>query len=279
MVDDGSNDETPALLKNYAKMDSRFRLFSLEKNGGVGHARNHALRQASGEWIASLDADDWYLPERLEKLLSAARALKADAVIENLRIFDHATEKICAETAFGKKKEPALLTSLQLFKKDTPFSRYAIGYARPFIKASFLKESCLYYDERFCLGEDFVFLAEAVLKGAKFFILPFSSYVHVRRLSPSQGSVSPFSHSSDDHEQIVLASRILCARYENVSFLTRLAMKKRLYLFGLLVQARALKTLWVSRKRLSFFRLFLLRPDVLLFSSISLFLKWAWRFL
>jgi glycosyltransferase involved in cell wall biosynthesis len=61
--DDGSTDGTADIVKSYH--DSRLR-YLYHKNGGQGFARNAGIREASGEFIAFLDADDYYLPAKVE---------------------------------------------------------------------------------------------------------------------------------------------------------------------------------------------------------------------
>ncbi len=63
-VDDGSSDDTSAILAEYARRDSRVRTFSI-KHGGVIAAANAGIEAASGQYIARMDADDEALPERL----------------------------------------------------------------------------------------------------------------------------------------------------------------------------------------------------------------------
>jgi hypothetical protein len=84
VCDDGSTDDLDAALAPY-----RDKIVLLRKeNGGEGSAKNAAARAASGEFLAVLDADDAYLPERLEALAQLAVArpdldiLCTDAVLE-----------------------------------------------------------------------------------------------------------------------------------------------------------------------------------------------------
>ncbi len=69
VVDDGSTDNSPAVA---AKFGGAIRFFTTP-NGGANAARNEILRQARGEWIQYLDADDYLLPEKTAAQLADAR--------------------------------------------------------------------------------------------------------------------------------------------------------------------------------------------------------------
>lgn len=69
IVDDCSTDETFSILSNFSSQDARIKVFKLDTNSGAGVARNFAIQQASGNYIAFLDADDLWKPEKLEKQL------------------------------------------------------------------------------------------------------------------------------------------------------------------------------------------------------------------
>ena len=67
IINDGSKDATPAILDEYAKLDTRIRVFHTE-NGGPSRARNLGLDNAIGDWIIFVDADDWVDKDILTKL-------------------------------------------------------------------------------------------------------------------------------------------------------------------------------------------------------------------
>ncbi|MBB1163326.1 glycosyltransferase [Aquariibacter albus] len=75
-VDDGSTDDTAERLAAWAARDPRVRLLR-QRNRGVAAARNRALREACGEFIAPLDADDLWAPAKLERLVARLRAAPA----------------------------------------------------------------------------------------------------------------------------------------------------------------------------------------------------------
>ena len=66
IVDDCSSDDTEEIVKPFLK-DARIHYIENEKNSGAAVSRNRALREARGRWIAFLDSDDLWLPEKLEK--------------------------------------------------------------------------------------------------------------------------------------------------------------------------------------------------------------------
>ena len=67
-VDDCSTDESVEIVRSFG--DERIRIFSMKKNGGAALARNKAIDEANGRWIAFLDSDDLWIPEKLETQIS-----------------------------------------------------------------------------------------------------------------------------------------------------------------------------------------------------------------
>ena len=72
-VDDGSQDDSLAILDAYARADARVRVQRQPANGGVAAARNAGIAAARGDFIAFLDADDWWHPAKLERQLAGMR--------------------------------------------------------------------------------------------------------------------------------------------------------------------------------------------------------------
>ncbi len=69
VVDDCSTDNTDEVVQSFLS-DSRVRYFKNDKNSGAAVSRNRALREARGKWVAFLDSDDLWLPEKIEKQVS-----------------------------------------------------------------------------------------------------------------------------------------------------------------------------------------------------------------
>ena len=80
VVDDGSRDNTLALLHQMAARDPRVEVVRQE-NQGVSEARNTALRRCRGEYVRFVDSDDWLPPDSIRKMVEKAQATGCDLVI------------------------------------------------------------------------------------------------------------------------------------------------------------------------------------------------------
>lgn len=97
--DDRSTDDSAAIVGQYR--DSRIRYFLSPEETPLGQARERAIRQATGDWLAFLDQDDVWLPSKLERQMALrqegvgiiyGRALLFDTRRRNLRDYDYAHE-------------------------------------------------------------------------------------------------------------------------------------------------------------------------------------------
>jgi glycosyltransferase involved in cell wall biosynthesis len=79
VVDDGSTDQTPQILADFAGRDERIRV--VRQHGGVSRARNRGCREARGRYLACLDADDAALPDRLARQVAFLDANPEAAVV------------------------------------------------------------------------------------------------------------------------------------------------------------------------------------------------------
>lgn len=100
VVDDGSTDATPDIIREYAEKDARIRpiLFAENTVGGVATAANAGLDAARGDFIGFADGDDLYEPTMFETLHDAAVANSADLAMCRYQLLDESD---------GQLKEPA----------------------------------------------------------------------------------------------------------------------------------------------------------------------------
>ncbi|MBR2320407.1 MAG: glycosyltransferase family 2 protein [Clostridia bacterium] len=88
VVDDASTDDTCAVVRRLMTEDPRIRLVQNATNMGVAHTRNHGLDICHGEYVALLDGDDIWLPNKLEAQLALAAESGADILYCSYGIVD-----------------------------------------------------------------------------------------------------------------------------------------------------------------------------------------------
>ncbi len=108
IVDDGSQDDSTAIIRDKASQDHRIRFIRLDQNRGVSFARNTALESARGDYITLMDSDDISLPKRLHKQVK---------FLEQNPSIDAIGTSGTAVTEDGRK---------QLYHMDTPQKHYQI---------------------------------------------------------------------------------------------------------------------------------------------------------
>ncbi len=82
VIDDGSTDNTAAIVKQWQNNDKRI-VYHFQSNKGLGAARNSGLKLAKGQWVAFLDSDDLWAEDKLRLQLNAAIDKNADVVFTN----------------------------------------------------------------------------------------------------------------------------------------------------------------------------------------------------
>lgn len=106
VVNNYSTDNTIEVVQSFA--DNRIRLINFKNNGIIAASRNTGIQAASGDWLAFLDSDDWWYPEKLE--LSSRHFSNADVIYHDLRIFN-GKRKILKKTA-GRQVETPVFSDL-----------------------------------------------------------------------------------------------------------------------------------------------------------------------
>jgi len=128
IVIDGADPETMRALQTIS--DNRLSFIALEENVGGSEARNIGIRAARGEWIAFLDDDDQWVPEKLERQIAAAAGVQADYPIISTRL--------CAERANGNQILPRRIYATGEDVADYLFCRDGFSYGDGMLQTSTL---------------------------------------------------------------------------------------------------------------------------------------------
>jgi succinoglycan biosynthesis protein ExoO len=183
VVDDASTDDTVAVVRQLAGADSRVRLITLPQNGGPSAARNAGLDAARGEWVAVLDADDAFMPQRLQTMLSYAVESGADIVVDNFRSYKPATNSI-GPAVLDEGAENSLIPFADFLARARPLRGEADwGLLKPIFRQAFLQEHGLRYPLASRHGEDFLFMVDAFAHGARYALVREAGYLYTGRSS------------------------------------------------------------------------------------------------
>lgn len=105
LIDDCSTDNSKEIAIHLEKKYSFVKLIALDKNQGVSNARNVGIKNAKGKYIMFSDADDWYEPNAVERLLEVANNKNADFITANYYIsYENKKVKVDTSSYFSKDK-------------------------------------------------------------------------------------------------------------------------------------------------------------------------------
>lgn len=142
VINDGSSDNSGAVLERYASKDSRFRVIHQE-NRGVSAARNAGLGAAAGEYVGFVDSDDWIESNMFSILYTEALDTGSDIVVCS----------VCGRSS-GKHREVLSSKEALMMMFDPRSGMEGFSVTR-LIKRSLLKSAS--YDESIRCYEDLIF--------------------------------------------------------------------------------------------------------------------------
>ncbi|WP_426751172.1 glycosyltransferase family 2 protein [Myxococcus sp. Y35] len=164
VVDDCSTDRTVEVVRRYR--DPRVHVHLNTANQGPSQSRNTAIGLAQGAWVAVLDADDWWKPDRLERLLSLAEAQRADIVCDDLLLVNAAEAEpwstlfTVRARSLGRIQQPFDVSAVKMATDD-------YGILKPLIRKAFLDATGIRYNPEARAGEDFELLLRCLLASAR----------------------------------------------------------------------------------------------------------------
>lgn len=171
-IDDGSTDNSYQILQEYADKDSRFVILQQE-NKGAGRARNNGLKNATGEFVAFLDSDDYYADNTvLEKLYNSAtsnKVLIAGAFRQHLKMNGQIINHPLHRHFFIENDCPEKIFNYN----DVQYDYHYHGYI--FSKQLLDNNSLTFPDYR--RFQDPPFFTKAMFSAKQFLIIPIEFYV------------------------------------------------------------------------------------------------------
>lgn len=213
VVDDASRDSTARAAMDADDGSGRLIVMRLAHNEGPAAARNQALTRSRLPYFCVLDADDFMLPGRMERLLrlggDPSGEMGWDILADDIVIVPQELEAagFALESEGQAVDDRAVLNvdietfvTRNISRAGAP--RAELGFVKPIISRRFLDARHLRYDERLRLGEDYALYLAALRAGARFKIVPACGYVAIER-SDSLSS----THKAADLERLAELDR------------------------------------------------------------------------
>jgi len=183
ICNDASTDDTVEVVHSFK--DDRIRLIQNPINSGEGKTRDHAISVAKGQWLAVLDADDAWMPERLERLLGAVGNQRDCMIFDDIMTCHDTLQGLVpwrslrGTNAFGAKGTAPREVKFEDFLRS---DRLLI---KPLISSQIVRESGVQHSQR-RFGADSEFFIRLVHFGLKLIYLPEPMYLY--RVTPGSAT-------------------------------------------------------------------------------------------
>lgn len=206
VVDDASSDNTAEVVMSIK--DERVRLLRHKENMGPGGARNTGIEAAQGTWFAELDADDQWLPTRLEKLL---------AVSEN-GYFVADNHLMCFDCPSGLKPWISRFEQLKIETNsvmDIDLARFIeIGAPAiyPIVPLKFIRDNDIKYKPYCFFGEDFEFYCQLLISGLQLRLC--GEPLYLRRMTPGSLTTKSNNDLVKVYQELLADSRLISKEKE-----------------------------------------------------------------
>lgn len=233
LVNDGSEDESENICKEYQQKDKR--IIVLNKiHGGLVSARKYGLRMASAEYVMYVDGDDWIEPDWIQHILEEMRQNDVDIVCAgHLNDYGDCTTETHNIIQSGVYNRDQIIDGMLC--NDVFFSMNITPYLwSKIFKREILEKVQMNVDEIISLGEDVAVTYNAILHCEKIYISKLVGYHYVQRTS----SISNISYENELERVRALVKYLnktllsdlqykeICGKqikaYEKLLFLTRL---------------------------------------------------------
>lgn len=225
IVDDGSTDGSREAILELAKEHPSINPILLDQNGGVSHARNIGFAAATGDWIAIIDADDAWHPDRMAEMLALAKQTGANYVMDNMMLYD---------INVGRNHRLMMVPTWDNLTVDQAcywdnciIGKPQFSILKMLVSREFVQSSGLCYDVSCRYGEDLIYHAEALALGASMAITAKPLYIYSTRTGGYSKAANAQSQTKINFENIADKIDALIIKYgESIPRRARLYARK-----------------------------------------------------
>ena len=214
LVDDGSPDKSGEICDDYSRKDERIRVLH-KANGGVSSARNLGIDIAKGEWVTFVDADDYILPDYIERLM---KHTDADLIISGSRHFgfNNTDYSIPEDRRYDIHKFVKCI-----FDCDPSDNIYTNCVSYPWgkiLKRSLIEQNTLRFNTKMKLAEDTCFMVEYLGYIEDVLYVSGGSYMYFTTSAPKTHLKMSFKEYKNHVEGISYSINALATKHKQDSF-------------------------------------------------------------
>lgn len=187
-VNDGSTDNTLAMLHGWAEKDARIRVIDRE-NGGLSAARNTGMEAAQGEYIGFVDPDDYVDISMYARLLAEARAHDAEVTACGYTGFSDGDGTVLEEWSHSPVCGVEEKARASMFHEDAVWKKMDVVAWNKLYKREFLESLGFRFEPSFRGGEDDVFWLMALPHSSRLAVIPDQLYFYRRKRAGSLSNV------------------------------------------------------------------------------------------
>lgn len=189
LVNDGSTDASSQICEDYAKKDSRVKVYHQE-NAGVSVARNKGIEKATGDYLAFVDSDDWLETVMYEKMYGFTKLHAQPEVVmcDFINIKKHLKVNISSNIRKGAYSQQQIIDELYptLLATEDFGAIPIVSACRCVFKRSLLADNNIRFDAQLKFSEDYLFMAEVMIATGSFYYLKGGFFYNYRQYEESR---------------------------------------------------------------------------------------------
>ncbi len=219
VTDDGSRDNTPDIVEEYAARYPDTVKLIRKKNEGPGSTVNSGIANATGKYFKMVDGDDWVKTENLAAFIAFLEQTDADLVVSDYEVYDNSEKKVISVERASLTAEETL--SFEQAYTKVPYQMHALTYKTLLFKQAEPLDNCFYTDTEYTL-----FPIPSVKTVAYF-----DKTVYMYRVAQATQSVNPASMRKNLPQHHLVLERLFSLYKEKREALTdgqRSFMAKRI---------------------------------------------------
>lgn len=198
VVDDGSKDNTTAIVQKYVdKYPNTIKLVK-QKNAGPGATVNTGLRNATGKYFKMVDGDDWVETKNLNILVENLCSIDTDMIITNNKVYDNSKEKVIGSVSFE-------LEDNKVFEFKNINNKLSLDMHNVAYRTSILKENKIILDNGFYTDVEFLLLPMPFVNN----VIYYNMDIYVYRIAREGQSVSLSSFQKNIKMHDIVLKRLI----------------------------------------------------------------------